>query len=230
MEIQKATGVVLSSMQLAEADKLARVYTKEFGKRSFLFKGIRKSRKRPQIVTEPGTIVNLLYYFHSKRDLYIVTEVNEYKSYSAIRDDLERILHLYFILEITDKSSGYNDTNRTLFTMLAAGINTLSSTDHVNAMSLFFLIHLLMIHGIFHDFNRCKFCENSAFNEFRIDISDFRPVCSKCSGLAAANGTSFLFNKRHRDIISQYMNKKFTSVTHSGYTDEDLLNILFYLK
>ena len=45
MEIQKCSGIVLSSTASGEADRIARIFTREYGKRNFIFKGLRKDRK-----------------------------------------------------------------------------------------------------------------------------------------------------------------------------------------
>jgi DNA repair protein RecO len=109
MEIQKSTGVVLSTGLMGEADRSSRIFTKEYGKRGFIFKGLKKSRTRPQTVTEPGTIVNVVYYYSEKRDLYIVNEFSIFKHYSEIRKDLAKIYTLFFILEITEKTTALSD-------------------------------------------------------------------------------------------------------------------------
>jgi recombinational DNA repair protein (RecF pathway) len=46
MEIVKSNGVVLSGAHSGESDSTARVFTGEHGKRNFIFKGLKKSRKR----------------------------------------------------------------------------------------------------------------------------------------------------------------------------------------
>ena len=98
MEIQKITGIVLSSKQLGEADYVCSIYTKEYGKRDFIFKGLQKSKRRPQIVSEPGIIADIIYYYHQNKNSYIVNEYNILKDNSDIRDDLKKIYLLYFLV------------------------------------------------------------------------------------------------------------------------------------
>ncbi len=61
MEIRKAAGLVLHSRQSGEADIVARVLTAEFGKTNFIFKGLKKSKKRSLAAGEPGTLLDLMY-------------------------------------------------------------------------------------------------------------------------------------------------------------------------
>ncbi len=225
MEIQKTTGVVLSSRHTGEADYLIRIFTKEYGKRDFIFKGLKKSKKRSLIISEPGTIAKLIYYFHEEKSLHTVNEFQIHKHYIDIRDNLQKIYLLYFILETVEKTSGYNDPSRLIFDLLVAGIETLSQTEHIAHLSVFFIIHLLRLHGILADFRRCKICKRNDFQEFIIDNSDFQPICKNCS----QNNTSF-FTSRAREYVLHSLTVKFTSIDLSIYPGEDILNLLFHLS
>ena len=132
MEIQKSTGIILSSRLFREADILSNILTKEYGKRKFIFKGLNKSKKRAQSAKEPGTILRIVYYFNESRDSYIVNEFDVKKYYFNIRENLEKIYNQYFILEVVEKTTGYNDTMQNVFNLLIAGIDTLSKTDYPN--------------------------------------------------------------------------------------------------
>jgi DNA repair protein RecO len=228
MEIQKSTGVVLSTSQMGEADRSSKIFTKEYGKRVFIFKGLNKSRKRPQSVTEPGTIINVVYYYSEKRDLYVVNEFSIFKHYSEIRKDLAKIYTLLFILEITEKTTGLSDPNLDLFNLLVSGIETLAKTEYVISLSLFFTVHLLRVQGILSDFSRCKTCART-YNEFIIDVVDFRPICKDCSRTQIKNRNLLFLNGDYRDLLKMIVSKKFITLDHSLYRTEEVSHILYCL-
>ena len=62
MDILRYTGVVLATRNLGEADLVCRIYTREEGKGEYIFKGVRKSRRRSRTATEPGSRVEFLHY------------------------------------------------------------------------------------------------------------------------------------------------------------------------
>ena len=228
MEIQKSTGVVLSTGLLGEADRSSRIFTKEYGKRNFVFKGLKKSRTRPQTVTEPGTIVNVVYYYSERRDLYVVNEFSIFKHYAEIRRDLDKIYTLFFILEITEKTTALSDPNQDLFNLLVSGIGTLAQTEFVINLSLFFAIHLLRIHGILSDLSRCKMCAGT-YDEFTIDVVDFRPICRNCSRNRIENWDLFFFDGTYRDLLIVILTRKFIAIDHSRYHTKEVTNILYCL-
>jgi DNA repair protein RecO len=227
MEIQKSTGVVLSSRRTGEADFFCTMYTREFGKRDFVFKGLQKSRKRPQIISEPGTTANLIYYFHDEKISYIVNEYNIIKHNIFIRDNLKTIYLLYYVLALIEKTTGYNDSNKSIFELAAAGIDNIAGTDFPEHLSVFFALHLLKLHGILPDFSICKICGKSGYHDFIIDTVDFHPVCAKCAG--AVKSRTISLDKSAKEFIFQSLKNKFASINHTLYPSNYILDLLFAL-
>ncbi len=222
MEIQKANGIVLGSRPLGEADRMVRVFTREFGKRSFLFKGIRKSKRRNTAATEAGTDLNLVYYFHDNRDFFIVNEFEVLRRRDEIRDDLEKILYQFFLLDVIDRTTGFNDPNRAVYDLLWAALGALVETASPRHLAVFFILHLLRIDGILPDFSACRRCGRRDFSGFVLDVSDMSPVCSVC---AAGYG-------RHLSMTSmEYIRKslatKFTAMKLELYDGDSMLDMLF---
>ena len=227
MEIQKSKGIVLSSRQIGEADYSCTIFTKEFGKRDFIFKGLQKSKKRPQIVSEPGTTANIIYYFHDEKTSYIVNEYNIIKHNINIRNDLKKIYLLYFLLALIEKTTGYNDRNNSIYELTSAGVDNISKTNFTEHLSVFFSLHLLRLQGILPDFKKCKICDKINYNGFFIDTADFHPVCGRCAGSVKSKTVSF--NKITKEYIFQSLNKKFGSIDHSSFGSTNLLTFLFSL-
>ncbi|HPB80449.1 MAG TPA: DNA repair protein RecO [Spirochaetota bacterium] len=228
MEIQKSTGVVLSSFPGGEADRIARIFTREYGKRTFVFKGIRKSRKRSTLVAEPGTVVDLMYYYHDNREYQVAGEFQVRDHFYSIREDLERIFHLYLILETVEKITGFNDPNRQVFDLLARGLETLSSSHYPVNVTLFFLIHLFRLNGILPDFSSCKICGKQNLAGFTLDYHDCTPVCVNCSGGSRMQGSS-LFSSGTGEFLRLAGMRKFKDIDHRVFSGDEPHHVLFSL-
>lgn len=225
MEIQKSTGIILSSKLYGDADILCKIFTKEYGKRKFIFKGLKKSKKRPQTAAEPGTTVNLVYYFHDKKDSYIVNELNISNHYLEIRKNLQKIFNLYFVLETIEKTIGYDDVNIPVYNLLSAGIDALAQTDYPVNLSGFFTIHQLRLHGILPDLKNCKICGTNEFSQFSFDITDLSPICYKCT-----KKRERILDPCLKEFILVSLKQKFFSIEHSNFDESKTLNLLFYLS
>ena len=223
MEIQKATGIVLSRRVLGEADILCTIITKEYGKRKFIFKGLKKSKKRSQAGAEPGSILSIIYYFRESRESFIINEFDVLSYNFSLRKNLDVIYHLYFLLETVDKSTGFDDRDKPVFDLLAAGIGALSGTPFPVNLSAFFLIHLTRFHGILPRFDRCKICGSKSYSHFSFDIADLSSTCVSCKR------NNRLLGSGVKDFIVCSLSRKFTAMEHSRYDPAELRNLLFYL-
>ena len=90
MDILKSKCLILNKKELNEADLLATVFSKDFGKISGMAFGIRKSKKRSLLTLNPLNIAEIT--FQKKNGYYTIieTELKEfqqyYERYRKIRD------------------------------------------------------------------------------------------------------------------------------------------------
>ncbi len=232
MEILKTTGIALSSRVAGEADIICNYYTRDFGKRTFVFKGLKKSKKRSMAATEPGAIATLVYYHRDEKDSFIVNDVTVEKYYTSITGDLRKIVHLFFILESVDKTCGYDIPDPSIFNLLFAGIEVLSKTEFPAHLSTFLVLHLLNNHGVLSDNDICKMCGKRNFSRFTMDVVDLRPVCGSCLGDHASGNwqRSAMLPGTMRDYMSASMSKKFSAIDHNSYDEKDILDLLFAIS
>jgi DNA repair protein RecO len=232
MEIVKSTGIVLSSQVYGESDIACNFYTRDAGKRKFVFKGLKKSNRRSRSATEPGAVASVIYYYRDDRDSYIVNQCDVEKYFSAITGDLEKIFHLYFMLECVDRTCGYNIADEAIYTLLLAGLDALAKTPYPAHCSLFFLLHLLHNHGVLSDVDFCKSCGSGDFPQFILDTSDLRPVCISCSrhsSLDAGRRMPYL-PETMLACLRQFLSEKYASISMADYEKKHVLDVLFNIS
>lgn len=222
MNIEKTQGIVLSSRTIGEADILATILTNDSGKRKFTFKGLKKSRKRPMSAGEPGTLLNLVYYHHDNREISTVSEFSIEYQPVKIREEINRIFLLYFLLEVTEKTIGFHDNSGNIYKLLDSGIRTLVETESPTNLSVFYIIHLLRFLGIIPDFLTCRSCEDETFNKFVLEISDLSLVCSNCY-----SGSLDFLGIDTRDFINTSLTTKYSDIVHSRFNEKEISKLLF---
>lgn len=232
MKILKSTGIALSSQVYGESDIACNFYTSDFGKRKFVFKGLKKSGKRSRAATEPGAVASIIYYYRDDRDSFIVNQCDIEKYYSSISENLEKIFYLYFILESVEKTCGYNIADSAIYTLLLAGLDALSKTARPAHLSLFFLLHLLRNHGVLPDVDSCKSCGVQDFQQFLLDTVDLKPVCIPCARRHSTDSVRRMpaLPGRMRDCIVLFLDRKFASIDLDDYTEDEVLDVLFNLS
>jgi DNA repair protein RecO (recombination protein O) len=224
MNIKKSAGIVLSSRTIGEADVLATILTSDSGKRKFSFKGLKKSRKRPRSAGEPGTLLNLVYYHRENREISTVNEFTIEYQPVKIRENMKRIFTLYFLLELTEKTIGFDDDTGNIFKLLNSGIRALADTESVTNLSVFYMLHLLRFLGIIPDFLTCRSCGDETFTHFILEISDLGPVCCNCY-----NGSLDFLGVDTRDFINTSLTTKYSDIIHSRFSETEISKLLFNL-
>lgn len=113
MKYFKAEGIVIDRRNYLETDKVITLFTKEYGKKVLLAKGIRqiKSRRAPHL--ELFSHINVLVNKGKKWDT--ITEVNQIEVFEFVRKRLERIGYMFIISEIINKLTADNQSSRLIF-------------------------------------------------------------------------------------------------------------------
>jgi len=223
MEIQKTTGIVLSSKKSGEADVISTILTRGYGKKKFIFKGLKKSKKRSLSVSEPGSIINLVYYYKENKNLFNVNESSISRHYSDITKNLDKIYHLYYLLESVEKTTGYDSEDSRIFDLLISGIDALAKNQNCINLTVFFILHLLRLQGILPNIHSCRTCGSSDFQEFSLEVHDLSLTCENCKK------SNIMLNRSAVDFIKTSFANKFNSINHSDFCKKNNLDLLFYL-
>lgn len=223
MEIRKTSGIILSARPLGEADVMCVILTRDFGKGRYVFKGLRKSRRRSHSAAEPGTFTSLQYYFRGPDNASIVNDFTVENYHPLIRKDLNRIYHLYLLLESLDKTTGLHDAEAVYYALLSSAIKSLAGTDYPAHLTAVFLLHLLKSHGILTLTQQCSTCGSDTFSSFYLNPSDLSVRCNRCSSRSSMLSAGIM------NFLNDALTKKFNAIECERYPEGQILDLIFYL-
>ena len=221
MSQEKDTGIVLSKKSSGEADNICSIYTKNSGKDKFVFKGLKKSARRPRTASEPGSILEIIYYTGKAGSFNTISEFDILASHNSIRKSGDKIFALYFILELVDLTTGPSDPNPKIFSLLSAGIETLSASLFPKHFAVFFTIKYLMLQGVFPDTESCSWCGTKDHEKLVIENSSLRAACIGCT-----DSISAAVRSKGTEFINQCVKKKLDTIECGKYTENDIIIIL----
>lgn len=194
MSRERDSGIVLSKKSSGEGDDICVVFTKGSGRERFVFKGLKKSAKRARTASEPGTVLDIIYYTGIS-GINTVSEFDILTSPDTVRKKSEKIYSLWYMLELINLTTGYSDPHPEIFSLLSAAIETLSATEFYLHLCTFFTVRYMMMQGIFPDIERCSWCGNTSVSLF-IEKTGLRTSCLNCGDALNASigidGTRFL--------------------------------------
>ena len=143
--VYRTEAIVLRHSDFGEADRLLAVYTPYLGKLRLLAKGIRKPASRKAGHLDLFTRTQLLVA--RGRNLDIVTQAQMVEPYLALRQDLWRMSHAYYVGELVDSFGEEQAENEPLYDLLCNVLGWICTSADLPLTMRFFELRLLGLVG-----------------------------------------------------------------------------------
>ena len=191
----KASAIVLRSLDYGESDRIITFYTDNFGKLKGIAKGARRSKKRFPNAFELFSCSSILFSRSNRGGLALVEGCDVTNYYSGIRSDLEGTLVASYFVDLVNQFTREGKKSRDLFQLLRDFLGLLEIGNSSETMMSFFELRLLKLTGFEPVLDRCAAC--------RTPVDDLRAYCDmslmfnpadggiKCPGCSFNNRDSF---------------------------------------
>ncbi len=101
MMIEKTKGIVLHQLKYSDSGIVVQVYTRKFGRISFLIKGLRKKKSgRHNVFFQPMFILDLVVYYKGSREMQILKEFSVSHSPVTFQTDVKKGAMAIFMGEV----------------------------------------------------------------------------------------------------------------------------------
>ena len=154
--LYRTEAVVLRRQDIGEADRLLTLFTPALGKLRVVAKGARKPASR-----KAGHIE---LFMHSSllvargRNLDIVTQAEAIHTFRALREDLDRITHAHYVVELLDRFATEGEESPVLFGLLIETLEHLCDTDDLSLTVRYYELRLLALAGYQPQLFQCLSC------------------------------------------------------------------------
>ena len=140
--IQKTHGIVLSHIPYGETSIIARIYTREFGYQGFIVNSVRSAKSRKRLgFFEPFTLLDLVVYMKSTRDLQRVSEFYGLNIHQNLNISKQTVL--LFLAEVMDKLLRNDHTeNQRLYEFITSYLEVFYTSEFLPNFHVHFLLHL----------------------------------------------------------------------------------------
>jgi DNA repair protein RecO (recombination protein O) len=128
--IRKTRGIVLHTTRYGDSSLVVHCYTEQFGRQSFMVKGVRKSRKQNRSnLFQPLFLLDFEVYHKSNRDLHLVKEVNRTSPLNSIPYDINKSTQAIFMAEVLYRVVKEEEPNPILAHFLINNIQYLDALE-----------------------------------------------------------------------------------------------------
>lgn len=150
-------GIVLSSHNLSESDKIINIYTRNHGLVRAIAKGSRKTKSKFKGKIEKITALNLL--FAKGKNLDIVSEAEITHSFSKLKTNLSFLSYGFLFCEIVKSFAHEREQDSFLtYDLLLSNLEKIPFEKDLNLLTIKFILEFLSIHGLLPQTENCVSC------------------------------------------------------------------------
>lgn len=194
MPLIETESLVLKSYNLAEADKIVVLLTREHGVVRGVAKGAKRLKSKFGSGLEPFSVVLATYFQKEVSELVSIQKVDLVRSNFTAAGNPDFLQKFSYLVEILIVFSPPHDPNETLYRMVKACLET-AAADDMNLLStgVYFELWLLRLAGYLPDWSKCDQCgrafEDAEMTNVRANFHLLCSGCGKSSSNRALDGT-----------------------------------------
>lgn len=199
-------GLVINKNDFGEADRYITVFTQNFGKLTFLMKGIRKSKKRE--ISAVDTLALSKFNFYKKGESYVVSNFQGIDSYYEIKEKFDNLGLAIYILSILNTILVENGRKKKLYNITVKSLNFLKDSDDIKTnyiLVAYYLYYVIQDEGL-------KITIGEGLN-FSFDKSTF---------LSETQDFTLRFTKEQKQLITYILCGKIKEIDKSKYSIKDI--------
>ncbi|RRD38941.1 DNA repair protein RecO [Leptotrichia sp. OH3620_COT-345] len=198
MKTLKTKCLVLKKEEINEADLMATVFSREYGKMKVVSYGIRKSKRRNPVALNP---LNITYItIQEKNGYYMISEAELVKIFKNIIKDIEKLEISLYILDSVNKIYDINYEDKVFFDRLIEILEFINTRRNIKKgykyyLLLSFLRRIMLEQGIY-DINEL---ENLLGSQL---MSKYKKIC-----LINKKSSDYTDIEREFEENSEYLKK-----------------------
>ncbi len=190
MPLTETESLVLKTYNLADADKIVLLLTRDHGVVRGVAKGAKRLKSKFGSGLEPFTIINVTYFQKETNELVSIQNIELVASYFALASDPGFLQKFSYLGDLIAAFSPPHDPNETLYRMVRSCLDAASSnTEYLLSIGVYFKLWVLRLAGYLPDWRRCGRCGREMGGAGSAKITpDLHLLCSGCqSGAKGEN-------------------------------------------
>jgi len=158
MPLRETEAIVLRTYRLGEADKIASLFTRQFGRLRAVAQGALRTKSRYGGTLEPLSYVRLWVFERENRDLLRLNAVEIIESFFEMQRDYRVQLSAQYLAEVGERLLPEREVNERIFRLLVAVLRALKHSGEVSRPLLYFDYWMVRLGGFLPDFAACSAC------------------------------------------------------------------------
>jgi DNA repair protein RecO (recombination protein O) len=212
--IRKTRGIVLHTTRYGDSSLIIHCYTEQYGKQTYMVKGVRKSRKDNRSnLFQPLFILDFEVYHKDTREIQLVKEVTRSTPINSIPYDITKSTQAIFMAEVLFRVVKEEESNPMLARYLVNSIEYLDAlADPDPDYHVIFLFHLSRHLGFYPQNN----------------FSEDKPYFDLMRGqfVSGISDPEIQLNETASRLWSDYLKADFQESRNPGFNSKQRITVL----
>jgi DNA repair protein RecO (recombination protein O) len=187
MPLIETESLILKTYDLADADKIVLLLTREHGIVRGVAKGAKRLRSRFGSALEPFSVVRATYFQKEVLELVSIQKLELVDSYFASASNPDFLQKFSYLTDILVGSLPPEDPSETLYRMTRACLATASELpEKLIEIGFYFEVWLLRLTGYLPQWKKCSECGRELGSGETAGLgADHKLICGKCRRLSS---------------------------------------------
>ena len=189
----RTKGIVLSSRDYGEKDKLLTLLTLEYGKITCKARGVKAPKSKLKMQAQPFCFAD--FELVKTGNNYTLTGGNIIDNFFDIVSNIDKFEYGYAMLEVLDKVCKEDEDNSPTFVL---GLKCLKNLCYgevsASLLFLFFLLNIFKLQGFELNTKECLSCRTKFMGETYLDFESGEIVCKTCKNMDSMPIPPAVFN------------------------------------
>ncbi len=235
MALITTKAIVLSALKYSDTSLIVRCFTLEEGIRSYMIRGVLKSKKGKLKAAyfQPLTQLIIEANHNNRNSLNAIREAQVINPYEYIHTSVVKQSIVLFLSEILSNIIKEEEKNEVLYKYIETGLMWLDTHDDIANFHLLFLLNLSRFLGFYPDvsesnkmaFNLLEGCFTDAEYEKQSIIGNKLILFKKLLGINFDGISSISYNKNERQVILRTIIRYF-ELHLEGFKEPKSLGVL----
>ncbi|MGH7390985.1 MAG: DNA repair protein RecO [Candidatus Rokuibacteriota bacterium] len=183
MALGKTAAVVIGGFPLGESDRVVTFFSRQYGKIRGVARAARRIRSRFAGALELGTLGELVFFDTGRSDLVRVDHFDVLRPFAHVRDDLGRLGHAAWIVELVGRLTADRDANPAVYGLLVRALGSVDAGAAAGRVAVAFGLRCVEALGHRLRTDACASCGRRvalAQGTVAVDVDAGGVLCGAC--------------------------------------------------
>jgi len=180
MPLRETEAVVLRTHRLGESDKIASLFTRQWGRLRAVAAGAQRPKSRYGGTLEPLSYVRLWLFERENRELLRLNSAELLESFFDMQKEYRTHVAAQYVAEACERFLPEREVNERAFRLVLAVLRGMKSSGEVSRPLLYFNYWLLRLGGFMPDLAHCAACARELAEAGYYGPGSEGLVCAAC--------------------------------------------------